>query len=140
VQRLAMFVPWQHFLVDTSGDVNAIWARHKRLLPRRLAAIVGNIQLLQRSAEDAKRDARQWAAQSGEADPMADAMDFSISEGESEESPRSSYKAGDIGKANRLIDVLRSNISANQSTTCSYDARLASEDRLCTCTRCWLRT
>jgi hypothetical protein len=76
-----MFVPWRHFLADTFGDVNVIWERHKGLLSRRLAVIVGNIQLLQRCAEDAKRDARQWAAQSWEADLMADAMDFAGGEG-----------------------------------------------------------
>ncbi len=85
MQRLAMFVPWQHFLTDTSGDVNVIWERHKRLSSRMLTAIVGNIQLLQQSAEDSKRDARQWAAQSEEADPMADAMDFASGGGEDEE-------------------------------------------------------
>jgi hypothetical protein len=75
MQHLAMFVPLERFLSDTSGDVNTIWERQKKLLPRRLAAITRNIQLLRRSAEDAKRDARQWEAQSGEEDPTAETTD-----------------------------------------------------------------
>ena len=72
VQHLAMFVPWENFLSEVSGDINDIWERQKQILPQRLGAIAGNIQLLRRSAEDAKRDARQWAAECGEADPLAD--------------------------------------------------------------------
>ncbi|KAG5746038.1 hypothetical protein H9Q72_008069 [Fusarium xylarioides] len=68
VQHLALFVPWESFLSEGAGDINAIWERQKRALSRRISFAVDNIQLLHRSAEDAKRDARQWAAQSGDGD------------------------------------------------------------------------
>src|SRR2546429_5835181 len=45
-------------------------SREKQALPRRILCLVDNIQLLRRSAEDADRDAKQWAAMSGELDPM----------------------------------------------------------------------
>ncbi|PVH96965.1 hypothetical protein DM02DRAFT_534146, partial [Periconia macrospinosa] len=117
-----MFVPWEHFLSDASDDVNAIWEKQKRLLPRRLVAITGNIQLLRRSAEDAKRDARQWAAQSGEADPMAGATDPVTGEGD--EGTGTMYRRDDIGNAIRLIDVIRSTIRTNEITAGSKDVRL----------------
>ncbi|PVH90314.1 hypothetical protein DM02DRAFT_496337, partial [Periconia macrospinosa] len=122
VQHLAMFVPWEHFLSDASDDVNAIWEKQKRLLPRRLVAITGNVQLLRRSAEDAKRDARQWASQSGEADPMADATDLVTGGGD--EGTGTMYRRDDIGNAVRLIDVMRSAIRTNEITAGSKDVRL----------------
>ena len=33
VQHLALFVPWELFLSETSGDINAIWKREKQVLP-----------------------------------------------------------------------------------------------------------
>jgi hypothetical protein len=119
-----MFVPWEHFLSDASGDVNVIWERQKILLPRRLAAVTGNIQLLRRSAEDAKRDARQWAAQSGEADPTVDATDHVVGEREEgDECLWRLYRPDDIGNATRLIDVLRSTMGSNQITAGSSGVR-----------------
>jgi len=119
-----MFVPWEHFLSDTSGDINSIWEKQKRLLPLRLAVIIGNIQLLRQSAEDAKRDARQWAAQSGEADSMADATDLVTGEDEGDESSGMMYRPDDIGNATRLIDVLRNTMGSNQTTVGSKDVKL----------------
>ncbi|KAM4067793.1 AAA domain-containing protein [Hirsutella rhossiliensis] len=60
VQHLALFVPWESFLGEEAGDINNIWARAR---------------LLRRSAEDAKRDAKQWAAtaeEGGMTAPQAD--------------------------------------------------------------------
>jgi len=71
VQHLAIFVPWETFLAETSGYVNYIWQKQKRTLSTRISSYADNIQLLQRSAEDVKRDARQWAAMSGDTDPAA---------------------------------------------------------------------
>ncbi|KAJ4175598.1 hypothetical protein NW759_017653, partial [Fusarium solani] len=62
VQHLALFVPWEKFITAASGDINEIWEHWRRQLPKRLHTIAGNIQLLKRSAEDARRDAKQWAA------------------------------------------------------------------------------
>lgn len=83
------------------------------------------LALLQRSAEDARRDAKQWAAQSGEADPTADATDFVTAEGEEgDESLWGLYRPDNIGNATRLIDVLRSTMGTNQITTGSSEVRL----------------
>src|SRR2546421_9099564 len=37
VQHLAIFVPWESFLSDTSGDINGIWERNKWALPERIS-------------------------------------------------------------------------------------------------------
>jgi hypothetical protein len=126
-----MFVPWEHFLPESSGDINDIWKRQKQSLPRRLAAITGNIELLKRSAEDAKRDARQWAAQSGEADPSVDATEIATAEGEEgDECPSRLYRPDDVGSAIRLIDVLRGATGSSQITAGSNEVKSIVE-RLC---------
>jgi hypothetical protein len=110
----------------TSGDVNDIWETQKRCLPPRLAAATRNIQLLQRSAEDAKRDAKQWASQSGEADPTADLAGFADPDGEEEapERPGRLYRPDNIGCALRMIDVFRNIVGTNQVTAGSNEVRL----------------
>ena len=125
-----MFVPWENFLSEVSGDINDIWERQKQILPQRLGAIAGNIQLLRRSAEDAKRDARQWAAECGEADPLADPMEFMPSEGEQEMRPGAVYRADRAGSTARLIDVLRNTVGADQITAGSSEVK-AMVQRLC---------
>lgn len=119
VQHLAMFVPWELFLSEESGDINAVWDRQKRLLPRRLFFLADNIQLLRRSAEDAKRDAKQWAAVSGETDHAADGME--PSKGEGDEGPGEVYREDDIGNAVRLIDILRSTVGRKEITAGSKE-------------------
>jgi hypothetical protein len=129
VQHLAIFVPWEQFFSETSGDINAIWEKYKRLLSRRLAALVENIQLLRRSAEDANRDAKQWAAQSGEGDTMPDATETLAIEAEvdvereGEECSWRQYRSDDVGKTSRLIDVLKSSVAANQTTVGPNDVQ-----------------
>ena len=125
MQHLAMFVPWERFLFESSGDANAVWARNATALPRRLATMVGSIQLLRRSAEDARRDARQWAAQSGEEDPAVDVTELTTFDGEEHgmERARGLYKPDDIGSATCLIDVLRSAMGSNQITAGSTYVR-----------------
>jgi len=71
VQHLAMFSPWEQFLLEGFDNINDIWERHKRVLSQRLLFVVDNSQPLRRSAEDAKHDARQWAALPGETDAAA---------------------------------------------------------------------
>ncbi|KAM4061079.1 AAA domain-containing protein [Hirsutella rhossiliensis] len=71
--------------------------------------------LLRRSAEDAKRDARQWAASSGDGDPTAVRPDEDGT-GEVGVEPGSGYQADSAGSTNRLIDVVRSSIGPNQIT------------------------
>ena len=119
VQHLAIFVPWESFLSETSDDINAIWERHKKLLTPRMSFLAENVQLLRRSAEDAKRDARQWAALSGESVSSVDALEPSI--GEDGEGSKSIYRSDDIANATRLIDVLRSSIGADQVTAGSKE-------------------
>ncbi|KJZ75815.1 hypothetical protein HIM_04639 [Hirsutella minnesotensis 3608] len=58
VQHLALFVPWERFLCEERGDINDIWTRARRALSPRISCLVENVQLLRRSAEDAKRDAK----------------------------------------------------------------------------------
>ncbi|OWT42256.1 ATP-dependent DNA helicase PIF1 [Pochonia chlamydosporia 170] len=127
VQHLGMFVPWEQFLHEVSGDINAIWAKYRAGLSRRISHWVENIQLLRRSAEDAKRDARQWAASSGEGDLAAEDDDMTANIDENDDdgdgdgkSPRS-YRSGGIGDANRLIDVVRSAIGTKQITSGSEE-------------------
>ncbi|KAM4061310.1 ATP-dependent DNA helicase PIF1 [Hirsutella rhossiliensis] len=69
VQHLALFVPWESFLCQETGEINGIWERAREALAPRISCLVDNVQLLRRSAEDAKRDAKQWAASSGDGDP-----------------------------------------------------------------------
>ncbi|KAF2176615.1 hypothetical protein K469DRAFT_698380 [Zopfia rhizophila CBS 207.26] len=136
VQHLATFIPWEQFLSEESGDINAIWERQKRLLPRRLCFLADNIQLLCRSAEDAKRDAKQWASVSGETDYVADGVEPGREEGEEglgegeeglgegDEGPGEMYRGDDVGNAVRLIDVLRSMVGGNQITAGSKDVMM----------------
>ncbi|KAM4066668.1 ATP-dependent DNA helicase PIF1 [Hirsutella rhossiliensis] len=55
VQHLALFVPWESFVGVDAGDINDVWAR---------ARGSPGSWTTWRSAEDAKRDAKQWAATS----------------------------------------------------------------------------
>ncbi|KAM4061901.1 PIF1-like helicase [Hirsutella rhossiliensis] len=110
VQHLALFVPWESFLGEEAGDINNIWAR-----------------LLRRSAEDAKRDAKQWAAtaeEGGMTAPQADDEDRGGRRGEE------AYRAGGAGDAARLIDVVRNAASAGQVTAQSTEL-LAMTQQLC---------
>jgi len=106
-------------LSETAGDINAIWEREKQALPRRIAFLVDNIQLLRQSAEDAMRDAKQWAAISGETDTMREAVESDVAEG-GEES-RKMYRSDNIGNVTRLIDVLRSTRASQQITAGSKE-------------------
>ena len=119
VQHLALFVPWESFLLETSGDINAIWEREKQVLPRRISLIVDNIQLLRRSAEDASRDAKQWGAISGEMDPIGEAVESGFTEGD--EALRIAYRSDNIGNVIRLIDVFRNVIGIRQITASSKE-------------------
>ena len=114
-----MFVPWQSFLSETSGDINTIWERHKQSLSRRVLFLADNIQLLRRSAEDAKRDARQWAAISGETDPTADGVESAMGEGD--EGLGTAYQSDNIGNAHRLIDIIRNAAGSGQITAGSIE-------------------
>ncbi|KAM4062395.1 PIF1-like helicase [Hirsutella rhossiliensis] len=103
VQHLALFVPWESFLGEEAGDINNIWARARESLAPRVARLADNVQLLRRSAEDAKRDAKQWAAtaeEGGMTAPQADDEGRGAAEGGEE-----AYRAGGAGDAARLIDV-----------------------------------
>ena len=90
---------------ETSGDINAIWEKEKQALPRRISLIVDNIQLLCHSAEDMSRDAKQWAAMSREMDPIGEAVESGLADGD--EASRIAYQSDNIGNATCLIDVFR---------------------------------
>ncbi|KJZ69967.1 hypothetical protein HIM_10638 [Hirsutella minnesotensis 3608] len=115
VQHLALFVPWESFLGDASGDINHIWGRERAALVPRISCYVDNVQLLRRSAEDAKRDAKQWAALSGDGDSTVIYADEDGTR-EAGVEPGSVYQADSTGNTMRLIDVVRSSIGANQIT------------------------
>src|ERR1051326_1883177 len=120
-----MFVPWEAFLSKASDDINIIWERQKRVLPPRVSFLVDNIQLLRGSAEDVKRDARQWAAMSGEADLDMDTMESGAGD---DQGQGEIYRPDDIGKAVRLIDVLRSAMGTNQITAGSKEVAAIVQD------------
>ncbi|KAJ4176137.1 hypothetical protein NW759_017563 [Fusarium solani] len=120
VQHLALFVPWESFLSEGAGDINSIWERHKQALPRRISFTVDNIQLLHRSAEDAKRDARQWAAQSGDGDGDGDPGVDTVGP-ECDMEPRTAYRSDRVGTATRLLDVLRQAIARKEITAGSKE-------------------
>ncbi|KAF9765437.1 hypothetical protein IL306_002276, partial [Fusarium sp. DS 682] len=122
------------FLCRETGDINSIWARAREALPPRISCLVDNVQLLRRSAEDAKRDARQWAASAGDADFTAaragEEGEGEEGEGEAGEETASVYQSDSIGNATRLIDVVRSAVGANQITAGSPEL-MAAMGRLC---------
>jgi hypothetical protein len=99
-----MFVPWKKFLCVNDGDINDIWEREKLALRDRISYLVGNIQLLRRSAEDVKCDARQWAASSGEGDPTAGTVEAGATD--HDYTNALGYRCDNLGCTARLIDVL----------------------------------
>ncbi|EFY94377.2 ATP-dependent DNA helicase PIF1 [Metarhizium robertsii ARSEF 23] len=120
VQHLALFVPWQSFVDEESGDINCIWARARAALTPRISCFVDNVQLLRRSAEDAKRDAKQWAATSSDGDFTAVHPEEDGAE-QAGEYHGSVYQADRTGNTMRLVDVVRSAIGMNQITTGSSE-------------------
>ncbi|KAF9776917.1 hypothetical protein IL306_004833, partial [Fusarium sp. DS 682] len=104
VQHLALFVPWETFLGEERDDINDIWARARAALSPRISCLVGNVQLLRRSAEDAKRDAKQWAASSGDGETTAPHADDEEGAGDAGEGTGPLYQSGNVGNAARLID------------------------------------
>ncbi|KAG7403652.1 ATP-dependent DNA helicase PIF1 [Fusarium oxysporum f. sp. rapae] len=120
--HLALFVPWECFISESSGDINDIWTRQKEKLSQRLLFILDNIQLLRRSAEDAKRDAKQWAVSSAN-DELA-AGETALGNGgvsDREDEAPAAYRCDNIGDTTRLVDVLRSAGGANQITAGSRE-------------------
>lgn len=112
-------MPWELFSSETSGDINTIWERQRQALPRRISFLADNIQLLHRSAEDAKRDAKQWAAQSGDGDPASEAIGPGMGDGD--EGPGRAFRSDGVANAIRLIDVLRTTMGADQVTAGSKE-------------------
>ncbi|EFZ03310.2 PIF1 protein [Metarhizium robertsii ARSEF 23] len=129
VQHLALFVPWESFLCEATDDINLIWARALKALSPRVSCLVDNVQLLRRSAEDAKRDARQWAASAGDADFTVTHADEE-GEGEGDEEAASVRESDSIGNTTRLIDVMRSALGSNQITAGSPEL-MATLKQLC---------
>ena len=104
---------------DTSGDINAIWERERQILTPRILSHVDNIQLLRRSAEDAKQDAKQWAAISEETDTTREVVEWD--EVNDDEESRRMYRADNIGIVTRLIDILRNAMASQQITAGSNE-------------------
>jgi hypothetical protein len=70
----------------------------------------------------------QWAALSGEADPIADAVESGIAA--EDEGPGAVHRSDSIGNAIRLIDVLRNAVGSRQITAGSKEIS-ALVQRLC---------
>ncbi|ENH72036.1 hypothetical protein FOC1_g10001068 [Fusarium oxysporum f. sp. cubense race 1] len=119
VQHLGLFIPWHAFLCESSGEINRIWETKKTRLSKRMTWLADNIQLLRRSAEDVARDARQWAALSGEGDPTADAVGSGSTEGHDAQGVE--HRPGGVGLATRLIDVLRNAMTRKEITAGSKE-------------------
>ncbi|EXL90209.1 hypothetical protein FOIG_16527 [Fusarium odoratissimum NRRL 54006] len=119
VQHLGLFIPWHAFLCESSGEINRIWETKKTCLSKRMTRLADNIQLLRRSAEDVARDARQWAALSGEGDPTADAVGSGSTEGHDAQGVE--HRPGGVGLATRLIDVLRNAMTRKEITAGSKE-------------------
>ncbi|GJC89504.1 hypothetical protein ColLi_12342 [Colletotrichum liriopes] len=64
VLLLALFIPWERFTYISDQLPPELWTSLKEDLPERVSAFVDNIQLLHKSAEDAKKDAKLWASRS----------------------------------------------------------------------------
>lgn len=95
MQHLALFVPWEDFLSESNADVGGVWERYRESLTDRLQCVVNNAQLLRQSAEDAKRDARQRAAASGEGDPSLD-VDINV-HADGQDQVNTSFRSDEIG-------------------------------------------
>ncbi|KAM4067871.1 PIF1-like helicase [Hirsutella rhossiliensis] len=128
VLHLALFVPWESFLGEETGDINDIWAWARELLTPRVRRLADNVQLLRRSAEDARRDAKQWAATAEEGDLAAARAEGEG--GEAAEDGEGAYRAGGAGDTARLIDVVRNAAAAGQVTAQSAEL-LAMTQQLC---------
>ena len=87
--NLALFVPWEQFFGISSGTIPNVWQQCQETLPRRLRMHSGNLNLLRKSAEDAKLDAKLWHSRTD----WGDIMDELINEGDDDtelEEPTSS--------------------------------------------------
>ncbi|OAQ57976.1 ATP-dependent DNA helicase PIF1 [Purpureocillium lilacinum] len=129
VQHLALFVPWEEFLGEEEGDINEIWTAARDVLNPRISCLVDNIQLLRRSVEDAKRDAKQWEATAGEGDGTGPRAE-EAGAGQVDEEAAAVYQSDNVGSATRLIDVVRSAAGANQITAGSRELS-AMMEQLC---------
>ncbi|KAM4061915.1 hypothetical protein HRG_013435 [Hirsutella rhossiliensis] len=89
---------------------------HRRAAVQHLALFVPwESFLCEETAEDAKRDAKQWAASSGDGDSTV----AHVEEGETGEAGAefaATYRSNNIGDATRLIDVVRGAVGTNQVT------------------------
>ncbi|XP_044717277.1 PIF1 protein [Hirsutella rhossiliensis] len=126
VQHLALFVPWSPSSARRQATLTTSGHGRGSLAPR-VARLADNVQLLRRSAEDAKRDAKQWAATAEEGGMTAPQAD---DEGRGGRRGEEAYRAGGAGDAARLIDVVRNAASAGQVTAQSTEL-LAMTQQLC---------
>ncbi|KAF4462717.1 ATP-dependent DNA helicase PIF1, partial [Fusarium albosuccineum] len=119
--------PGQHATLCFDGylgmnftEEDGSYHRRKRArLPKRVSWLVDNVQLLRRSAEDVAQDAKQWAALSGELEPVTDAAESGSAERDHAQS--AAYQPGTVGTATRLIDIMRNAISAKEITAGSKE-------------------
>ncbi|KAL6359150.1 hypothetical protein LRP88_07367 [Fusarium phalaenopsidis] len=111
--------PGEHAVVCFDGCLSTDFSEEGEVYHMRMSFLADNIQLLRRSAEDAKRDAKRWAAQSGDADPTSGVIGPGMDDGD--EGPGRAFQPGGVANAIRLIDVLRTTMGANQVTAGSKE-------------------
>lgn len=112
-------MPWEKFLSERTGGIDDIWKSNQATLEPRLSFLVDNIQLLRHSAEDAKRDAKQWAVSSGDGDSDDEGAWAELNGiGGVSNTP---FRGDNVGNAMRLIDVIRAASGASQITSGSAE-------------------
>ncbi|XP_044720080.1 PIF1-like helicase domain-containing protein [Hirsutella rhossiliensis] len=99
VQHLALFVPWESFLGE--GTEYHVWST--------------TCSCFDDPPKTQERDAKQWAASSGDGDPTVAHVEEGGA-GEAGAESAATYQPNSIGDATRLIDVVRGAVGANQVT------------------------
>ncbi|XP_044714587.1 PIF1-like helicase domain-containing protein [Hirsutella rhossiliensis] len=123
VQHLALFVPWEAFLGEEEGDINEIWRRARaasaeNLVPRRQRSTAPAVRRGREARRQAvgglgrRRGLRRRSRRGGEGRRGRHPGD---------DDAASAYQADNVGKATRLIDVVRSAAGANQITAGSRE-------------------
>ena len=98
-------MPWERFLSESEDDINAIWQRHRQTLPKRIAWLADNMELLRRSREDIKLDGRRWAARAGDSMEFANELELGLVDEEARRDE--AYRPDAAGVVARLVNVFQ---------------------------------
>jgi hypothetical protein len=75
IMNLALFVPWEQFFGISNGTIPNVWQQCYETLSGRLRMHSNNLDLLRKSAEDAKRDAQIWQSRTDWGDVVTELLD-----------------------------------------------------------------